>query len=188
MRKITPFFIVIGIAFFGASASAAALGSADQPIEISSDTLDVDQNANQAIFSGNVIATQGTTKMRAARMVVHYRNEEKSAAKSAEGGAPGVSRIDAEGSVVFTTPEETAQGDRGIYNVATDTIELMGGSVTLTRDKNILKGSHLTYNMKTGRSNLTSGSGQVTASDGTKKTGRVRGLFVPKSDKPAAGQ
>lgn len=155
----------------------AALGNSDQPIEISSDKLDVIQAEHKAIFSGNVIAVQGTTNMRAEKMTVYYRDS--GAGKSSGDTGQGISRIDAEGSVVFTTPEEAARGDKGIYNVDTDTIELMGGNVTLTRDKNILKGTHLNYNMKTGRSVLSSGNGAVTGG----KPARVRGLFVPNSDK-----
>ncbi len=187
MHAVLKIVSVMSVLFCGVVAHAA-VASSDQPIEISSDTLDVYQNEHKAIFSGNVIATQGTTNMRAAKMTVYYRNEEakKAPKPTGEAGAPGVSRIDAEGSVVFTTPTETAKGDKGVYNVVTDTIELMGSAVTLTRDKNILKGTYMTYNMKTGRSMLTSSGGQVTASDG-KKSGRVRGLFVPSSDKPTAG-
>jgi lipopolysaccharide export system protein LptA len=167
-------------------AAVAALASSDQPIEISSDTLDVFQNEHKAVFSGNVIAVQGTTNMRAGKMTVYYRDGgDKKAAAPADAGQ-GISRIDAEGAVVFTTPKETAQGDKGVYNVDTDTIDLTGANVTLTREQNVLKGTHLTYNMKTGRSMLTSGSGQVTGS-GSKKT-RVHGLFVPKSDKGKTGQ
>lgn len=189
MRKLLVTSVMMGWA--ACAVAAPGLVSSDQPIEISSDTLDVYQNEHKAIFSGNVIATQGTTNMRAAKMTVYYRGDGDKTAPAkkpeSEAGAPAVSRIDAEGAVVFTTPTETAKGDSGVYNVETDTIDLMGGNVTLTRDKNILKGTHLTYNMKTGRSVLTSGNGQVSAT-GQKTGGRVRGLFVPSSDKPAAGQ
>ncbi len=87
---------------------------------------------------------------------------------------------------MFTTPTETAQGDMGIYNVASNTIDLVGKTVTLTRDQNVLKGTKLNYNMDTGRSVLTSGGGttDVTGTTGTKPA-RVHGLFVPsKANKP----
>lgn len=133
----------------------------DAPIEIASDNLEVLQDQNKAIFTGNVIAKQGTTTMKSSSMTVFYGN-----AGGAEGGK-GISRIEASGKVVFVTPEETAQGDTAIYNVATKAIDLVG-NVVLTREENILKGSALNYNMTTKRSVLSAGS-----------TGRVRGLFVP---------
>lgn len=155
----------------------------NQPIEISSDMLDVHQDEHKAIFSGNVIAKQGTTNLRSKIMTVYYRQGETKTPGDANPAAQGISRIDAEGSVVFATPTETAQGDLGVYNADTDTIELTGSSVTLMRDKNILKGQKLTYNMATGRSLLTAGGAPVSGSTGGQKPARVQGLFVPKSEK-----
>lgn len=165
----------------------------DAPIEIHSDTLDVLQNDNKAIFKGNVIATQGTTKMRAAEMVVFYRNndEEKPASAAAIDAVPapsaaapqGIYRIEAQGDVVFTTPEETALGDKAVYDVDKNTIDLYGANVTLTRGQNVLKGTRLNHNMATSRSVLTGG-----ATTQAGKPARVHGLFVPKSDKSSAGK
>lgn len=134
----------------------------DAPIEIASDNLEVLQDQSKAIFSGNVIAKQGTTTMKSSSMTVYY-------ASSGEGesAGQGINRIEASGNVVFVTPQETAQGDKATYNVATKTIDLVG-NVVLTREENILKGSALNYNMQTKRSVLSAGN-----------TGRVRGLFVP---------
>ncbi|MBX9726091.1 MAG: hypothetical protein K2X09_02390 [Rickettsiales bacterium] len=170
----------------------------DKPIEISSDKLDVLQNEHKAIFTGNVIAIQGTTNMRAAQMTVFYRDEGKAAATTAAAAAPetaaapsagqGIYRIEADGSVVFTTPIETALGEKAIYNVDTDTIDLVGSNVTLTRGQNILKGTKLNYNMATGRSVLTGGVGGKADVTGTGKPARVHGLFVPKSDSKPAGK
>jgi lipopolysaccharide export system protein LptA len=162
----------------------------DTPIQISSDTLDVLQPQQKAIFKGNVIAVQGTTTMRSAEMTVFYRESgEAAAAPSAATATPpaqGIYRIEAEGSVVFTTPTETALGDKAIYNVDTDTIDVMGANVTLTRGQNILKGTKLNYNMATGRSVLTGGVTGTTANGG--KPARVHGLFVPKSEPKAAAK
>lgn len=150
----------------------------DQPIDISSDKLDVLQNEHKAIFTGNVIAVQGTTTMRARQMTVFY-TDSSAPEKPAAGGstAQGIQRIEADGDVVFTTPQETAQGDQAIYEVANDTITLTGPSVVLTRERNVLKGRSLIYNLATGRSLLNAGG----ADSSTGKPARVRGLFVPKS-------
>ncbi len=181
------------------TAHAQATLSNDKPVEISSDTLEVQQDKNQAIFSGNVLAKQGTINMRSDQMIVHYINN--NANKPADGkpaptpapapaGTNGVERIDASGNVIFTNPTDTAKGDFAVYNVAAQTLDLTG-TVILTRDKNILKGTHMTYHMDTGRSVLTAGNGAVTTSGGaaantTATGGRVHGLFVPQqSNTPA---
>jgi lipopolysaccharide export system protein LptA len=180
------------LCFVGAMALMAAPAGAQMkkntPIEISSDSLDVLQTEHKAIFSGNVIAIQGTTTMRAAKMTVFYRDSESKApapAPTTEAAAPavqGIYRIDADGNVVFTTPTETAMGDKAIYNVDTDTIDVMGGNVTLTRGQNILKGTKLNYNMTTGRSILTGGGPGGVDVTGKAKPARVHGLFMPKAD------
>ncbi len=58
-------------------ASAKSPISHDQPIEVSSDKLDVFQADHKAIFTGNVIAVQGTTNMRAEQMTVFYTDNSK---------------------------------------------------------------------------------------------------------------
>lgn len=163
--------LVTVILFLIAASAQAQQTDTKKPVEVASDTLEVLQNEQKAIFVGNVIATQGNIKMRAERMVVFYRETPKAAgATAAPMGAKGIHRIEAHGNVIFTTPTETAQGNQAIYNVDTETVDLVG-NVTLTRDKNVLKGTSLSYNMATGRSILNSTSGAT--------GGRVRGLFVP---------
>ena len=194
MSKIGGWFllIVMGVASPMAAFAAQAIAR-DTPIEISSDKLDVFQTEHKAIFTGNVIAVQGTTNMRSAEMVVFYRDSENKTAPASPSSTTaekpatpqGIYRIEAKGSVVFTTPTETALGDTAIYNVDNDTIDLLGSNVTLTRGQNILKGTKLNYNMATGRSVLTGGA---TTNTTTGKPSRVHGLFVPKSDKPAVGK
>lgn len=165
-------FLLIGAP---AMAQTAKLDS-KQPIEIAADNLEVLQGESKAIFSGNVIAKQGAITMRAAQMTVYYEsanNAQPPAAAPAAG--KGIKRIESRGNVVFVTPEESAQGDTAIYNVKTDTIDLVG-NVVLTREQNILKGATLNYNLGTGRSLLNGGAAGKTTS------GRVRGLFVPGKD------
>ena len=154
-----------------------------EPIEVASDTLEVLQNEKKAIFTGNVIATQGKIKMRGATMTIFYRESSPGGAEAPAAAADtsdalgkGIYRIEAEGNVIFTTPTEIAEGRKAVYDVDAQTITL-NEDVTLTRGKNILKGTAMTYNLATGRSVLSSAGA-------TPGTGRVRGLFVPE-EKPA---
>lgn len=180
---------IVGGLMLAHGAFAAPALKQDQPIEISSDKLDVFQDKQQAVFSGNVIAVQGTTKMRATKMTVFYREGGGDAKPQAAGAPQGIYRIEAQGSVVFTTPTETALGDRGVYNVDADTIDLYGKTVTLTRGSNVLKGTKLNYHMGTGRSVLTGGDGEDTElNSGSAPSGkpkRVHGLFLPQSQSEA---
>lgn len=175
--------VTLAMLLLAPCAQAQVTLSNDKPVQISSDMLDVQQDKRQAIFSGNVIATQGNVNMRADEMIVHYRSsgsEEASAEAAAEAQpAKGVERIDAKGNVVFSNSTDTAKGDAAVYMVDAQTLDLTG-DVLLTRDKNILKGTRLNYNLSTGRSILTAGGGGGAGK--TKGAGRVHGLFVPESE------
>ena len=166
MKRSVLIFGLVLIASAALAQSPVAL-SQDQPIQISADALEVLQQKNTAVFTGNVIAKQGQITMNAAQMTVNYR----SAGAQGQMGK-GIYRIVAEGSVLFATPGETAKGDRAVYDVDNNTIEIIG-NVVLNRDKNLLKGTKLDYNLATGRSVLV-GSSNVPG-------GRVQGLFVPDS-------
>lgn len=162
----------------GGSAAQGVLSKArntDQPIEISADSLEVLQDKQIAVFTGNVDATQGSIRLRADSLRVHYRQNDQPAAKRpAQRPGPqqqtdasgAISRIDASGKVFVSSPEETAQGDRGIYDVDKRVITLEG-NVVLTRGKNVLRGQKATMNLDSGRSVM--------------EGGRVRGLFVPQT-------
>lgn len=174
MKPYIPVFA--GALMLASAAFAQVTLSNDKPVEISSDMLDVQQDKNQAIFSGNVIATQGNINMRAEKMVVHYRN---AGGDSSSDGAmgKGISQIDASRGVIFSNATDTAKGDAAVYDVDAQTLDLTG-NVLLTRDKNILKGTRMNYNLATGRSVLTAGGSAVAGQGG----GRVHGLFVPGSE------
>ena len=140
------------------------------PIEITADSLEVQQEQQIAIFRGNVDAVQGEISLKADELTVHYR---------AGGGneTNSVSRIVAEGNVLLTSPTETARGERGVYNVDEDTIELTG-SVVLTRGTNILTGSQLELNLVTGMSRMI-GTRTAAGETASGEPERVKALFTP---------
>lgn len=179
----------------GAASAQMNLGrqhSSDQPIEISADSLEVQQDQQIATFHGNVEAVQGDIHLRADQLKVYYRNKSSTAAGAARAtakpgqksekpappgkataaagaaGANSISRIDAVGKVFISSPEETAQGDTGVYDLDKRTIVLEGKSVVLTRGPNVLRGQRAVMNLDTGRSVMETAPG-----------GRVKGLFVP---------
>jgi len=136
-----------------------------QPIEITSDTLEVKQDENTAIFRGRVDAVQGDMNQRADELVVHYTTD--------DAGNNTISVIEATGNVFIASPDSLAQGDHGVYDVTAETIDL-DGSVVLTRDDNVIRGDRLRLNLATGKSKMQS---NVAKKGGN---GRVKALFVPK--------
>lgn len=147
-------------------------GSSSDPIEITADNLTIKRANEIAVFSGNVEAIQGEVNLRSDVMTVYYRNK-----KAGETGQNSISKIDVDGNVFLTNPNETAQGSKGIYDVDNQQITLTG-SVVLTQKDNVVKGSKLVYDMTTGKSELFS---ENSLGGNAGKAGRVRGIFVPEN-------
>jgi lipopolysaccharide export system protein LptA len=173
LGALLAIMLIMGVWTFAMSPSAAQTTPSskmdvDQPIEITAESLEVEQNQNIAIFRGNVVALQGEMRLQADQLTVHYRNSENS-----DAGVNAISRIDAEGSVFIASTQETAQGDMGVYNVENGLITLTQ-NVVLTRGENVIRGNSLRLNIVTGQSVVDGGLGA------TRPGGRVHSLFVPK--------
>jgi lipopolysaccharide export system protein LptA len=86
-------------------------------------------------------------------------------------------KVTAQGNVVITTAREKVYGDKGTYNVPAQKAVLTG-KVRIYQGKNWLEGTRAEVDMKTGISQLFA----ETRAEG----GRVKGVFYPKAEKPAA--
>ncbi len=142
------------------SAPAAALKTdTSKPINVNSDMLSADMKANVGIYSGHVVITQDTLKMRADEVKI-----------IAADGKP--SRLEARGNIVFNSPSGSAIGDFGTYDVNAHIVTLTGRDVVLTKDQNVMHGTRLDVNLNTNQARLSS-TGQF--------NNRVQGLFESKS-------
>jgi lipopolysaccharide export system protein LptA len=133
------------------------------PIEITADALEVRQAEQVAIFTGQVVAGQGTLRLTAQRLLVRYAQD---------GGGEGGGDIDslrAEGDVFLTSGAETASGAWADYDVARGLVT-MGGGVTLTQGANAIRGERLAVD-------LNAGTGRV-------EGGRVQSVFTPSGSRP----
>ncbi len=137
----------------------------DQAVDIASDRLTVDQEAQTAIFEGNVDAVQGEIQLKTERLEVYYTQSDSA------GGAPSdsITHMHAIGDVVLISPKETAEGDWAKYDVTDRTI-VMKNNVVLTHGDNVLRGTRLDMDLESGRSILKSGK---------QSGGRVSGRFLP---------
>ena len=149
----------------------------DQPVQIEAATLEVRDKEKQATFSGAVKVVQGDTTMRCKSLVVFYEQNGKGentgstmkAATPGPGGQQKIKRLEARGSVVVTQKDQTATGELGLFDMATNTVTLSGG-VVMTQGQNVLRGDRLMVDLTSGVSRVESGkNGQ----------GRVQGLFLP---------
>ncbi|MEX0753476.1 MAG: LptA/OstA family protein [Xanthobacteraceae bacterium] len=138
-----------------------------QPVQIEAATLEVRDKDKVATFSGNVHVIQGDTDMRSRTLVVFYEEDAsvKTGARAAQpgpGGTSQIKRLEAKGDVVVTQKDQTATGDRGIFDMRANTVTLIG-NVIISQGQNVLRGERLTVD-------LTSGVSRI-------EGGRVQGLF-----------
>ena len=151
--------------------SPVALDS-NQPIAVNADSFLADLNGETGTYTGNVIVTQGSVRLRADQVKV-----------TAPGGR--ASKMEATGHVVVDSPSGQAVGDAGLYDVPSQILHL-NGHVVLTRDRNVMRGSALEVAMATGIARLTAGGEPQVAGQPAQPQGRVQALFVPAQKAPAA--
>ncbi len=140
----------------------------DEPINIEATDLKVQDKSNSAIFSGNVVATQGDASLKTAKLVVHYDG-------SATGGVQqSISMIEATGGVHIASKDQTATGDKASFDMKKQIMVMTGKEVVLSQGPNVLVGDYLTVDLKTGEADMKAPS-----------NGRVKVLIQPKSLKNA---
>ena len=141
----------------------------DQPVHIEAATLEVRDKQKQATFSGDVRVKQGDTGLRCKSLVVFYEQSGSptDASKSLQAASPGpsgeqrIKRLEARGSVVVTQKDQTATGERGIFDMKTNTVTLTGNPVVMTQGQNVLRGGKLVVDLTSGVSRVEAGkSGQ----------------------------
>jgi lipopolysaccharide export system protein LptA len=158
MRAALLAAVIVAALALAAGAQQVPFGEshdASQPVEITSERLDLDQAAGTAVFTGNVKVGQGALRLAADRVEVFYE----------QGGEQSgtVRRMVAIGNVTLSNGEEAAEAERATYEVATGLVE-MEGDVLLTQGQNALSSERLSIDLDAGTGRL---------------EGRVQTIFVP---------
>lgn len=164
LNRITGLVMVaaLGLAAGAASAQDAVQNrlsglklSGDQPIQIESDRLEVDEGNSKATFIGNVSVVQGPTMMKAGRMTVFYAPQSGGGQSSAATGTNAdIDRLEVDGTVLLKSDKQTATGDSGTFDMKSQTLTLSGKQVVLSDGPNVLTGCKLTVQMQTGRAQI----------------------------------
>jgi lipopolysaccharide transport protein LptA len=115
------------------------------PIDVEAQVLDVNDRKHTAVYTGSVVAKQGTFIVRTEEMTAHYSGETGLVAasqpvakdKAKAGGASGseLRRVEARRGVVVTgSDSQQATGEWATFDAKANTI-VMGGNVTVTQGK-----------------------------------------------------
>ena len=125
------------------------------PVEITADSLAIDQADGTAIFTGNVLVAQGEMRLSADRIRVVYASDPEATGR--------VQELVATGGVTLVNGAEAAEAEEATYTVDEGSV-VMTGEVLLTQGGKALAGERLVID-------LTAGTGVM--------EGRVRTVFRP---------
>ncbi len=175
---LSSFGLVLTLAA-AAPAMAQSRHNTDAPVDVASDRIELQDRANRAILSGNVLIKQAEMTLAAARVTVSYTGQMVD-------GSPQLSRLDAAGGVTVNRPNQSARAQYAVYDLNRRVITMVGG-VTLRQAGNTVSGGRLSIDLDTGRatidgSGVRGGTGATPGQPGVPSSGgRVTGRFsVPK--------
>ena len=117
-----------------------------QPVDVTADTLDVDQENGSALFKGNVLIVQADMRLSADSVLVINKTE-----------GSGIERLEARGNVLLVSGEDAAEAQEADYTIDSGNV-VMRGNVLLTQAGNTLGAQNMTVNLATGKATL---SGRV---------------------------
>ena len=115
---------------------------ASLPLEITSDQLTIEQNIGQAIFTGNVIASQGDLVLTAVKVIVEYQVTDSRMTSN-------MKKLTAKEDVTIISKTQSAEASTVVYNIKGETI-IMSGNVLLKEGVSATSGDKLTINLKSG--------------------------------------
>lgn len=170
------------------SAFSGFSAKSNEPVNVESDNLEVRDQDQAAVFSGNVVLKQAGSTVNARKLTIFYYKKgegPKPDAKPDQGARPAqgetkgpdgaskpeagrdIRRMEAEGDVVVTQRNQRASGARGTFDVEANKVELSGG-VVVAQDDNVIRGERLKVDLTTQTSRIEGGGG------------RVQGVFKPR--------
>ncbi|MFM5913323.1 MAG: LptA/OstA family protein [Chakrabartia godavariana] len=164
MRRASLLAALAAVAAVPAIGQALKGHNAKAPVDVEADRIEVQDRADRAVFSGNVVVHQGDLTMTAGRLTVAYARA---------GGGVDIDRLDASGGVFIRSPSETARGNFAVYDLNRRLITVVGG-VELNQGANRISGGRLVIDLNSGRAVV---DGKSAGSD-SNPSGRVTGRFT----------
>ena len=150
-RLFASVALALAMALPVAAQTQVALGGLNvdrsAPVEVTADSLRVEQTTRSAVFEGNVVIGQGEMRISAARVEVAYGADNSQ-----------IARLVASGGVTFVTATEQAEAQEAVYDVANGRLTLTG-DVLLAQGGNALSAESMDIDLATGAASM---AGRVT--------------------------
>ncbi|WP_341212616.1 LptA/OstA family protein [uncultured Limimaricola sp.] len=115
------------------------------PVEVTAESLSVDQATGRATFEGDVLIGQGDMKISAATVEVVY-----------DDASGEIARLEAVGGVTFVTATEAAEAESAVYDISGGMLTLIG-DVLLTQGRTALSSQRMEIDLAAGTAQLTGG-------------------------------
>jgi lipopolysaccharide export system protein LptA len=122
------------------------------PIEITADELVTISKNHAAVFSGNVTAAQGDTRMTSDKLTIFY----KSGAGDESAAANNIERLEALGHVRIWFDNKLAVSNHAVYIIGERKLVLEGPESKVVSGKDEITGSKITFYRDDGRMTLES--------------------------------
>lgn len=111
-------------------------------IEVTADSLEVDQETGKAVFEGDVVIGQGDLRLTANRVEIVYGTSTSQ-----------IARLLASGGVTFVTESEAAEAQQADYDV-TSGLLVLTGDVLLTQGASAISAAQMTINVTDGTATM----------------------------------
>ena len=148
MFRQIPFFAALMCFFAGAALGQTNIDlggmqvDTSAAIEVTADSLAVDQDTGSAVFQGNVVIGQGELRLSAGTVEIIYVAQTND-----------IARLVAAGGVTFTTATEAAEAQNADYNIETGLLTL-SGDVLLTQGASAISAETMTINVADGTAEM----------------------------------
>jgi lipopolysaccharide export system protein LptA len=137
------------------------------PVNIDASKLDYYDKEQKLVYTGNVVAVQGESRLLTPSLVIFLMPKDTSNGSGTPSSTNNqVRRMEASGPVTLSQKDQVGTGDSGVY-IKADNKVYLNGNVTLTQGPNVTKGDKLVYDLSTSQAVV---------------TGRVRSLFLPNNN------
>lgn len=169
---VSLLFLIVPLSSSAESEEKSSEANEESQIVIKADSLEIDDQKQIVIFTGNVNAREKGFVINCQKMVLYYKNQ--SAQPVSETSQFNIDRIVATGNVKITRPNGgLATAEKAIY-YRNDEKVVLTGQPKVKQGNNFIEGSKITLFLKENRS-VVEGS----------KNNKVRAVYFPQSKKEA---
>ncbi|MEI2735627.1 MAG: LptA/OstA family protein [Rhodoblastus sp.] len=165
LPRLLPVLTLLALSATPAAAAMLPGASAKDPYTVDASKLEFFEKENKLVYTGNVLATQGPTKVRGSTMIIYL---DKGAAGSSNSS---VRRVEMKGPVTVAQKDKVGTGDNGVYDRQENKWYLIG-NVTFTQGTTVTQGDKLIYDLATNRATV---------------VGRARTVLTPKETEGKKG-